>query len=224
MSLALLLVFVFTIPWQTTIESLSRRVGYIAFVSGVLTCLAERRIAKPPAFVLAACAFVAWQLTTYFWSTNPESTLGVVYDMLPMLVVVWLVTQLGNGKWESYALMQAFVVGCIVLSAVVVLAYLSGGGGGTYRYAPAAYGLNESADMLAMGIALAMIAISTRRRGMLFWVDVGFLPIGLLGVVLTGSRSGFLFAGVAMLGVLLLYGRPAFCNVVSGPSCSLGYS
>ena len=65
-SLALLLVFVFTIPWQTTIESLSRRVGYIAFVSGVLTCLAERRIAKPPAFVLAACAFVAWQLTTYF--------------------------------------------------------------------------------------------------------------------------------------------------------------
>ena len=58
--------------------------------------------------------------------------------------------------------------------------------------------------MLAMGIALAMIAISTRRRGMLFWVDVGFLPIGLLGVVLTGSRSGFLFAGVAMLGVLLL--------------------
>lgn len=206
LSLGLLLVFVFTIPWQAAIPSEWRTLlGAIALLSAFTTCFIERRVVRPPAFFFAVLAFICWQLASYFWSVNPEFTVNRVTAMVPMFALVWLVIELGGGDRERSALLQAFVFGCIVLSIAVIQSYSAGGVGVEHRYAPTDFSLNESADMLAAGIAMALLNIAGRPRGAFFWVNIGYVPLGLFGVVLTGSRSGFVLAGAAtLLGVFLV--------------------
>lgn len=213
LSFALLVIFVFTIPWQTALAKLSP-LGWtssmlfmaVVLMSTVVTCVAEGRIVRPPAFVYVAFSFVCWQLTTYFWSVNPSLTLNrVFFAMMPMLAVVWLVTEFGVNEHKRNVLIQAFVLGCIVLALMIVQAYLSGQAQSENRYAPSDFSLNESADMLAAGIAMALLVIGANSRTrVLFVFNIVYLPLGLLSVVLTGSRSGFVLAMGAMLGVLIV--------------------
>lgn len=209
LSLGLLIVFVFTIPWQTAVPAGWRiLLTGVALLSTLVTCFVEKRVVRPPAFLFAVFAFVCWQLTTYFWSADPESTIARVLLMIRVLALVWLVIELGGGDRERHALLQAYVLGCVVLSSAVIQSYLGGGAGVEHRFAPSDFSFNESADILAAGIAMALLNIAGRTRGASLWVNIGYVPLGLFSVVLTGSRSGFVLAGAAtMLGVFLVLAK-----------------
>jgi len=66
------------------------------------------------------------------------------------------------------------------------------------------------ARFLDLGFPLAALLVNSERRWLWRLLAVGYLPLGLLGVLLTASRGGFLAAVVALVGsgLLLAYGHP----------------
>ena len=61
LSLYLFLVFVFAVPWQDALviggsKTVSSLIGMAALVIGLITCLLDGKVAKPPAFVVAFAA------------------------------------------------------------------------------------------------------------------------------------------------------------------------
>lgn len=207
LSFAFLLVLVFVIPWQTAISGRAIYIAFLAFLSTLLSCILDRRFVRPPAFLFLATAFVVWQLVTLYWSIDVSTTMDRLFSMLPILALIWMVIEHGREEWERYAMLQAFVLGCVVLCGIVFWAYLNGEATDAYRYAPSEFSVNETADMLAAGISMALLSISMRRKGILFWLDLGFPLLALVAIVLTASRSGFVLAVVAMVGVVLLLWR-----------------
>lgn len=208
----LLLVFIFSVPWQNTVvlggtRTLSSAIAVVALLATVLTCFAEKRIAKPPVFFFAFLMFVTWQLATYFWSVDAASTLGRVLTLVQILAMVWLVVELCPSERERLQLMQAFVFGGIVVCLMLIQAYLSGRAMDTYRFVPRDFNPNESADLIAMGIPMALLGIARGKRGALFWLNTMYVPLGLFSVVLTASRSGFVATCVGLTAVVFVLRR-----------------
>lgn len=217
MSLCLLLAFVFSVPWQNAVviggsRTLSSAIGAAALVATLITCITENRIVKPPAYLLALFAFVVWQFATYLWSIDSPSTLSRLLTLAQILVFVWLVTELCTGEHEKALLLQAFVIGCVVVCLLLIQAYLSGQYLDANRYAPSSFNTNESADIIAVGVVMAFLANTYRERGAVFWLNIAFVPLALFSVLLTASRSGFIVTCIAMSAfpVVLRSAKPAY--------------
>jgi len=213
LSFYLLWIFVFSIPWQDAVSiaggtALTRIIGIVAFAVAFAACLIEKRMKRPPFFVYVFFAFTVWQLLTYFWSADPSSTLGSFSTLVQIFVMIWLITELCTGEKERVWLLEAFVLGSLVVCFLLVGAYARGEAADAYRYSTADLGLNDSAQFVAAGIAMAFIAVTSsrraaiRRRSILVWVNTAYVVIALFSVVLTASRSGFIATCIALFGVV----------------------
>jgi O-antigen ligase len=201
-----LLVFVFTVPWQNAMaiggsKTLSSIIGAAALASTVVACLIGGRLRRPPVLLLAFGALIAWQLASYFWSIEPTATLVRLLTMVQLLAMVWAISELTTGEAERLWVIQAFVLGCVVVCCVLIEAYLSGQSLGGFRYAPPGFNQNESADVVAMGIPLALLLAVSRGRGVYRWLNVAYVPVAIFAVILTASRSGFIAACLALVSV-----------------------
>lgn len=204
LSLGLLALFVFSIPWGNVAGLVADVLWAASFASVLATCILERRVRRPPALFYIALALLIWQLATYYWSTDPDSTLARVRLMLLALVVVWMVVETARDEHERTLLAQSFVLGCYVLSIILFQAYLSGQTIEHYRYVPSYLNPNDSADLLAAGIAAALLIISSRPRRRVFWLNLFFVPMAFVGVFITASRSGFIISCLAAVGIFFL--------------------
>lgn len=196
LSLYLLFVFVFSVPWQNAIQiggsrTLTSFIGIAAIAVALVTCLLEGRMAKPSSFLFAFGALVFWQLATYFWSGDPTSTLIRVATMVQMLMMIWLIAELSATEHERLQLVQAFVIGCMVACGAVIYAYFAGESVAGYRFTPSGFDPNELATVIAAGIPMALLVATSTGRGLLRWAHVLYVPLGLFAVILTASRTGF---------------------------------
>jgi O-antigen ligase len=211
-SLYLLLIFVFTVPWQNAVafggsKTLSSLIGIAALLVALVTCVIEGKAVKPPAFVFAFGALIVWQLATYFWSLDPTSTLVRALTMAQLLAMVWLISELCVSERERLELLQAFVLGCVVVCLVLIQAYLSGQSLAGYRYAPPGFNQNESADIIATGIPMALLVATSHKRGFLRWLNIAYVPLGVFAVILTASRSGFIATCLGLVSVFFALSR-----------------
>ncbi|MGB9406643.1 MAG: O-antigen ligase family protein, partial [Terracidiphilus sp.] len=78
------------------------------------------------------------------------------------------------------------------------------------RFAAAGQDPNDVARFLNLGFPLAALLVNSERRWPWRLLAAGYLPLGLVAVLLTASRGGFVAAVVALggSGVLLAYGHP----------------
>lgn len=217
LSFYLLLAFVFAVPWENAIQiggskTLSSMIGIAAVGIALVRCLFEGKTNRPPLFLFAFGALVTWQLTSYFWSLDPAYTLVRVATMLQLLAMIWLVAESCTSERERLLVVQAFVVGCIVVCLALVYAYFSGQSIDQYRYAPSEFSVNESADVIAAGIPMALLIAVNRNSFLLRWLNVAYVPLGVIAVVLTASRSGFIATSVGLTSVFfaLRAARPLY--------------
>ena len=207
-----LLAFIFTLPWQEAFSiggsrTLSSLMGAGVLFLTLTVVVAEWRLSKPSALLLTMVFFSAWEVITYVWSIDPSQTLAKAITLLLLVAMVWLVGEFGGSREQRDALMQAFVLGCFVAMAALIQSWVSGVPMEGYRYAPQQFNLNETSDTIAVGIVMALILISRSKYRLLNWVNVVFLPLAILAVVVTGSRSGFIATCIALLGVPLILGK-----------------
>lgn len=204
--------FVFTLPWQNAFSiagsrTVSSFLGVAILWLALSVVLAEWRLRRPTPFLLAVVVFTLWQLASVFWSLDQAATVSRVATLAQLVGMIWLITELAQSEARKRVLIQAFVLGCFVNIAVITQAYLTGQAMDGYRFAPEDFSLNETADTMALGIVMALLLLQRGRKSRLFWLNAAYIPLAVFAVVLTASRSGFIAACIAFVGVAFVLWR-----------------
>jgi O-antigen ligase len=213
----LLLIFAFAIPWEYSLE-LGEPLGNIARVVGVLLLLVAipailqtGRLRTPGVMQWLVLALYLWFCCTYFWTIEPLVTLIRMRGYFQEMMIVWLVWEFAESAGDLRALMRAYVAGAWVLAVLTLASFATAEAvAEQIRFAAAGQDPNDVARFLNLGFPLAALLVNSERRWWWRLLAVGYLPLGLVAVLLTASRGGFLAAVVALTGstVLLVYGHP----------------
>jgi len=212
----LLVVFAFAIPWEYSLDlgepwgNVARIAGLALVLVSVPAVLQAGRVRRPGAMQWVVLAFYLWICCTYFWTIDPASTLVKLRGYFQELMTVWLVWEFAEDPADLRALLRATVAGSWVLAILTLINFSSAQALAEARIRFAAYGQdpNDTARFLDLGFPLAAALLCAGKPR---WAErvlaLGYLPLGLLAVLLTASRGGFLAAAVALAGCAILLAR-----------------
>ncbi|MGD0547354.1 MAG: O-antigen ligase family protein [Terracidiphilus sp.] len=214
----LLLLFAFAIPWEYSLD-LSEPLGNIARILGMLTLLAaipavlqSGRLRAPGPMQWLVLALFLWFCCTYFWTIEPLATLFKLRGFVQEFMIVWLLWEFAESASDLRALLRAAVAGSWVLALLTMVNFASASAMAAeqVRFAASGQDPNDVARYLNLSFPLAALLVNSERRWPWRWLAAGYLPLGLVAVLLTASRGGFLAAVVGFAGslVLLVQGHP----------------
>ena len=214
----LLLVFAFTVPWEYSLD-LGEPLGNMARIAGLLLLLAALpavfqagRLRTPGALQVLTLALFLWFCCSYFWTVDPGATLIRIRAYFQEMMVVWLAWEFVDTPAELRNLLRGTVAGSWVLAILTLAAFRSPEAlaAGQIRFAAYGQDPNDMARFLDLAFPLAALLFECDRRWPVRLLGLGYLPIGLIAVLLTASREGFLAAVIALAGsaVLLARGHP----------------
>ena len=195
---------VFSIPWENSflvpfVGDVSHLVGIATLGMGVLSLLAARRIRLPGSALIGTLSFTFWGGLTYFWSLDPELSLGRMWTYWQLTGLVWLIWELAPESYEQVALMQAYVLGSYLAAAMTFYSYLLNQTPYYLRYVASGFDPNDLGLTLALGIPMTgYLAISEKKR-LAGWVWRLYFAVGITAILLTASRGAALAASVALL-------------------------
>jgi len=196
--------FVLVLPWDVltklpVVGSIPRLVGLVASAVGVLYIVVRRRVRPLSWFHLFAMLFVLWAGATSLWSVDPEATGMVFLTYLQLLVLVWLISEIGWSPDRQRALFQAYVLGAGVAAVLTIHDYVSGvvaletvAG----RFAALNQDPNDLGLTLALGLPMAWYVSLSQTRSAWLWRL--YLPLAITAILLTASRGAVLSALVAL--------------------------
>ena len=207
-----LVLFAFAIPWEFSLD-LGEPLGNVARIAGILVLLAgvpaifqACRMRRPGVFCWIVLALYLWFCLTWFWTIDFMTTFEKLRAYFQEMMIVWLVWEFADTPADLRNLLRATVAGSGVLALLTLAAFRSPEAiaAGQIRFAAYGQDPNDVARFLDLGFPLAALLMRSERRWPLRLMAAGFLPLGILAVLLTASRSGFLAALVALAGSLLL--------------------
>jgi O-antigen ligase len=213
----LLLLFAFTIPWEYSLDlgeplgNIARIIGLLLLLVAIPAVLQAGRLRAPGAMMWLALALYLWFCCTYFWTIEPLLTLARMRGYFQEMMIVWLVWEFAESAGDLRALLRAYVAGSWVLAVLTLANFATAEAvAEQIRFAATGQDPNDVARFLNMGFPLAALLVNSERRWPWRLLAVGYLLVGLVAVLLTASRGGFLAAVVALTGsgVLLAYGHP----------------
>jgi O-antigen ligase len=213
----LLLLFAFAIPWEYSLDlgeplgNIARLVGLIVLLAAIPAVLAPGRLRPPGPMLWLALAFYLWFCCSYFWTIAPLATLDKLRGYFQEMMILWLVWEFADDARDLRALLRVFVAGSWVLALLTVANFATAQAvAEQIRFVAAGQDPNDVARFLDLGFPLAALLLNSERRWPWRLLAAGYLPLGLVAVLLTASRGGFLAAVVALVGssLLLAYGHP----------------
>jgi O-antigen ligase len=207
----MLWVFVFIIPWENIfvlpgIGTIARLAGITAFVTGLLSLIVSPKIRFHPLHV-CGLFFYFVALASFFWSLQPDLTLTRLITYAQLLAAAWLIFQLAVTEQQVHALFSAYVLGAMVAVLATIHSYLEEAGVFHARFAAPGFDPNDLAFILCLAIPLAWYLGFTHKQGVLQWLYYIYPFLAIFAILLTASRAGFLGAVVAVLFLMLTYGR-----------------
>jgi O-antigen ligase len=208
----LLLLFAFAIPWEYSLD-LGGLLGNAARIAGLLLLLAAipatlqaGRMRTPGAFWGLTLALFLWFCSSYFWTIDPVATSEKIRGYFQEMMIVWLMWELADTPADLRSLLRATVAGSWVLALLTLAAFRSPEAiaAGQVRFAAYSQDPNEVARFLDLGFPLAALLVNCERRWPPRLLAVGFFPLGIVAVLLTASREGFLAAIIGSVGSILI--------------------
>jgi O-antigen ligase len=210
----LLLIFVFTIPWEYSLN-MGEPFGYVARIAGILTLLAaivavlqQGRVRIWGPSLCLVLVFYLWMCASYLWSVAPDMTLEKIRGFFQELMIVWLIWEFVESPKDIRSLMRAYVAGAWVLAILTLTSLVSGTAVvDQIRFVAEGQDANDMARYLDMGLPMAALLATCDRRWFAQVLAWGYLPLGVLAVLVTASREGFVAALIALAGcgILLLW-------------------
>jgi len=127
------------------------------------------------------------------------------------MMIVWLAWEFVESPRDLRILLQAFLAGSWVLALLTIADFRSAEAIAAEQFRFAAYGQdpNDVARFLDLTFPAAALLATSGGRKLERILALGYLPVGLVAVILTASRGGFIAAAVALIGcgTILLRGR-----------------
>ena len=211
----LLLFFAFAIPWEYSLDlgeplgNVARIIGLLLLLVAIPAILQAGRLRTPGPMQWLVLALYLWFCCTYFWTIEPQATLDKMRGCFQEMMIVWIVCEFAESSGDLRSLLRAYVAGSWVLAALTVanLASAEAIAAGQVRFVAVGQDPNDVARFLDLGFPLAALLLCSERRWPGRLLALGYLPLGLVAVVLTAARGGLLAAVVALAGCALLLGR-----------------
>jgi O-antigen ligase len=208
----LLLLFAFAIPWEYSLDlggllgSAARIAGLLALLVAIPAVLQAGRMRTPGAFWWVTLALFLWLCSSYFWTIDSVATLEKIRGYFQEMMIVWLMWELADAPADLRSVLRATVAGSWVLALLTLAAFSSPEAiaAGQVRFAAYGQDPNEVARFLDLGFPLAALLVNCERRWPARLLALGFFPLGILAVLLTASREGFLAAVIGIAGSILL--------------------
>lgn len=205
---------VFTLPFDQAFEvpligSLSRAVGLIAALVGLLTLLSSKVVwlRRTTLFLWVAGIFVAWNSLTVVWTIDRVSTIGQSFTYIQLWVLIWLLWQFIDSPARAGRLRQAYMLGTWVTVGTILWGYLSNSPTiDPMRFTAFDTNENYTAQSIALALPMAFDA-AVYGRGWSRYMAILLIPAGIYGIALTGSRGGGIIAVAALIGGILLIMR-----------------
>ncbi len=215
-----LIFFVFSLPLQDIIKlpggptfSVSRVVA-LTLIAGALGATLSRGVARfrlPAVTIVLTVLFALWAIASNLWNVwNP--LLGMITSLtyLQLAVMSVLVWQLCRTKADHMALLQAFVLGSSVLAGRLVYDFLTNpfvanSQQSIERYTGLGGNPNGIAAIMALSLPIAWFLANFWSRGLFRGLNFIYLPVGIMGIILTASRGGFVTALVGLLIIPLTF-------------------
>ena len=220
----LLLLFAFTIPWEYSLD-LGEPLGNIARIAGLVLLLAAipavlqaGRLRTPGPMQWLVVAFYLWICCSYFWTIDSVATLDKMRGYFQEMMVVWLVWEFADRPADLRSLLRVSVAGSWVLALLTLANFASPEAiaAGQIRVVAEGQDPNDVARFLDLGFPMAALLYDGESAWLGRLLAAGYLPLGLVAVLLTASRGGFLAAAVALVGCGILLARGHAGRVLAG--------
>lgn len=223
-TLVLLMLFSFAVPWEYSLD-LGEPLGNIARVLGVLLLLTvvplvllKKGMRAPGLVQWLVLGLYLYFACSYFWTVDPEATLEKIRSYFQVMMLAWIVWEVADTPQQLNGLMRAFVAGCWVLALLTAMNFASASAVAAQQIRFVAEGQdpNDVARFLDLGFPLATLLFATESQRLVRALAIGYVPVGLMAVLLTASRGGFSGALTALLGsaILLVVWRPRGASMV----------
>ncbi len=226
----LLVLYAFAVPWEYSLDlgepfgNVARVLGILLLGAGLLLVLERGGIRRLGAMQWLVTGFFLYFACSAMWTVDIEATLGKMRAYFQVMMVVWLAWELIETELELRVLMAAFVAGCGVLAGLTLLDFASFGSGAVsaaeqIRFVAEGQDPNDVARFLDLGFPLAALLFAVERRRWVRALSLGYLPMGLMAVLVTASRGGFTAALVALAGagtLLVVWRRRTALAVLGG--------
>jgi O-antigen ligase len=224
LTLGLLMLFSFAVPWEYSLD-LGEPLGNIARILSVLLLLAvmplvlsKKGIRRPGVMQWLVLGLYLYFACSYFWTADTVATLEKMRAYFQVMMIVWIVWEVADTSRHLNGLMRAFVAGCWVLAVLTAMNYVAASAVAAQQIRFVAEGQdpNDVARFLDLGFPLATLLFATESRWPVRLLAIGYVPVGLMAVLLTASRGGFSGALAALLGsaILLVMWRPRASSMV----------
>lgn len=225
---ALLALLAFTIPWEYSLDfgpplgNVARLVAVALLLVVILMLLLAQGGRAPGPVQWLSLALFIWLCCSWFWSIDPAETLRDIRGYAQELMIVWLAWELIESPRHLRNVLRACVVGAYVLAALTISDFLSAGVTQQARFVAEGQDPNDVARYLNLLLPLAALLACSEPRRIVRLLAAAYLPIGLLAVLLTGSRSGLVgsLAAFCGCGILLIhtYRRAATAALLAIPA------
>ncbi|HET6624798.1 MAG TPA: O-antigen ligase family protein [Nocardioidaceae bacterium] len=218
----LMIIMVFTLPWENVVDlpgvgRVSKVVGLLVALVWVIAVVKSGRVREPRAVHVLALFFVLWNACSLMWTVDGPATQERVFtyvQLLGLMLVVWdTVTTLAAVRQA----LVAYVAGCYVTSAALLISYAAEGAGAEVhgRVTVGSFHPNDVGMVLALGVPIVGYLIAApgvgrwRRLGLV--ASAAYIPIAGFAILVTGSRAalGAMVPGGLYLGYQLARRRPA---------------
>jgi O-antigen ligase len=196
--------FVFTIPWQNclsleSIGTISQAVGLVAFITTVLFCVSTGKLLRPGPTLLLTAAFATYALLSTAWSLDPATTLLRAETIFQLLAMFWLISELVDDSTHVHNILLAYLAGATVSVIATFAQFVAGNANQDLRYAAAGFNPNDQALTLALAIPLSWFLAMQSRSLWARFLLITYLAIAPVAIALSGSRTGALACGTALL-------------------------
>jgi O-antigen ligase len=209
----LLLLFVFSIPWEYSLD-LGAPLGNIARVAGLVLLLAAvpailqlGQIHWPGPLQWLTLALYLWLCCSFFWTSAPDATQIKLRGYFQEMMVVWLIWEFAESPKDLRNLLRVWLAGSWVLAFLTIANFASVDPGSTdqLRFAAVGQDPNDVARYLDLGFPIAALLLDGKERWPGRLLAAGYLPLGFGCVLLTASRGGFVAAVVALAGCAVIF-------------------
>jgi O-antigen ligase len=212
----LMVIFTFAVPWEYSLD-FGEPIGNVARVAGVLLLLfvisaamQAGRVRRPRVLQWLVMTLFLWWSCSVMWSIDVDATLDRLRGAFQVVMIVWLLWELVEKPEDLRMLLRAYVAGACVLATLTLMNFASPDTADQTRFTAAGQDPNDVARFLDLGLPMAALLLDAERRWWARLLALGYLPLGFLSVLLTGSREGLLAGLLALAGgaVLLFWRRP----------------
>ncbi len=185
--------------------------GVMSFTCVILLVFNGMALRGSGWFMLICLAHISWFIASFLWTSMPIdyqhahaiNSQQSIKAHFYLITVVLLMFQVIRSQRDLQLLFVSFLVGCMWLIGLLLSSYEPGAR--TVRHGLQGLDANEMTVIICIGVSLAVYLLVLGRSVIWRLLGLIYLPLAMIAVLITGSRTGLVVMLVGMSGLIVLF-------------------